>query len=641
MWLQWIPLKGSTLINLTLLIVLAPLVAGLVAGILGKRVGRVGAHTVTILGVFLAFMASSIICELLYIQNLSPINANIYTWGISGSFNFSIGFMIDRLSAAMMAIVSFISLVVHIYSVGYMKEDPGYQRFFSYISLFTFAMLMLVSANNFLQLYFGWEGVGLVSYLLIGFWFKRESANFGSLKAFIVNRVGDFGFLLGIAAILNYTGRLDFQNLFNMAPTLPSTAVTLICLLLFVGAMGKSAQMPLHIWLPESMEGPTPISALIHAATMVTAGIYMVARMSPVYEYSPTALSVVLIIGATGALFTGLVALVQNDIKRVVAYSTLSQLGYMVAALGASAFSVAIFHLITHAFFKALLFLAAGSVIIAMHHDQDMRHMGGLRKYMPVTYICFLIGGLALSAIPPFAGFFSKDLIIDAVHEANIWGAPYAYYCVLLGAFVTPLYTFRAFFMTFHGKERFNDETRRHIHESPWVVLLPLILLAIPSIFSGYYLISPLIFYHDFGSSIFVLPAHVIHFHMPAPISLPIELSVAGIVLAWILYNRLPTWPTKLAKYFSVLYNVLVYKYGFDWFNEHAIMPSVRFLANVFFKVGDEKIVDDTFVNGSGRLMTRLSLVARKLQSGYLYHYVLLMLAGLIILLYWIVLCPC
>ncbi|MDX2163889.1 MAG: NADH-quinone oxidoreductase subunit L [Gammaproteobacteria bacterium] len=639
MWLQWIPLKGN-FINLTLLIILAPLVAGLIAGVFGKRIGRSGAHSITILGVLLSFIASMLICYLLYEQNFAPVNANIYTWGISGSFSFSVGFMIDRLSAAMMGIVSFVSLVVHIYSIGYMKDDDGYQRFFSYISLFTFAMLMLVSANNFLQLFFGWEGVGLVSYLLIGFWFKKESANFGSLKAFIVNRVGDFGFLLGIAAVLNYTGSLDYQTLFNFAPTLPSSIVTLICLLLFVGAMGKSAQMPLHIWLPESMEGPTPISALIHAATMVTAGIYMVARMSPVFEYSSTALSVVLIIGATGALFTGFVALVQNDIKRVVAYSTLSQLGYMVAALGASAYSVAIFHLITHAFFKALLFLAAGSVIIALHHEQDMRRMGGLKKYMPITYICFLVGALALSAIPPFAGFFSKDLVIEAVNDTHLWGSTYAYYCVLLGAFITPLYIFRSFFMTFHGEERFSDEVKHHLHESSWVILLPLILLAIPSVLSGYYLIKPLIFNHDFASSIFVLPSHVIDFHMPVLNSLPLGLSFAGIILAWIFYNRFPLLPAKLSKHFSVIYKILVYKYGFDWFNEHIIMPSVRTLANIFFKVGDEKIVDDTFVNGSGRMMTKLSQAARKLQSGYLYHYVFLMLLGLIILLYWIMLCP-
>jgi len=639
MWLQWIPLKGN-FINLTLLIILAPLVAGLVTGMFGKRIGRRGAHSITIFGVLLSFIGSMLICYQLYQQNVSPINANIYTWGLSGSFSFSVGFMIDRLSAAMMGIVSFVSLIVHIYSVGYMKDDDGYQRFFSYISLFTFAMLMLVSANNFLQLYFGWEGVGLVSYLLIGFWFKKESANFGSLKAFLVNRVGDFGFLLGIAAVLNYTGSLDYQTLFNVAPALSSGIVTLICILLFVGAMGKSAQMPLHIWLPESMEGPTPISALIHAATMVTAGIYMVARMSPVFEYSSTALSVVLIVGATGALFTGFVALVQNDIKRVVAYSTLSQLGYMVAALGASAYSVAIFHLITHAFFKALLFLAAGSVIIALHHEQDMRRMGGLKKYMPVTYICFLVGALALSAIPPFAGFFSKDLIIEAVGDTHLWGSTYAYYCVTLGAFVTPLYIFRSFFMTFHGEARFSEDVKHHLHESPWVVLLPLILLAVPSVLSGYYLVKPLIFENDFTTSLFVLPSHALEFHMPSFTSLPLGLSFAGMILAWIFYSRFPSLPAKFSKYFSVIYKILIYKYGFDWFNEHVIMPSVRFTANLFFKVGDEKIVDDTFVNGSGRMMAKLSQAARKLQSGYLYHYVFLMLLGLIILLYWIMLCP-
>jgi NADH-quinone oxidoreductase subunit L len=408
-----------------------------------------------------------------------------------------------------------------------------------------------------------------------------------------------------------------------------------------MGAMVKSAQMPLHIWLPESMEGPTPISALIHAATMVTAGIYMVSRMSPVFEYSPTALTVVLIIGATGALFTGILALVQHDIKRVVAYSTLSQLGYMVAALGASAYSVAIFHLITHAFFKALLFLAAGSVIIALHHEQDMRHMGGLRKYMPITYICFLIGALALCAIPPFSGFFSKDLIIEAVGQTKLPGVDYAYFCVLIGAFITPLYTFRAFFLTFHGKERINPEVKEHLHESSWVVLFPLILLAIPSVIAGWYLISPLIFNHGLGSSIFVLPNHIIELSMPSVYSLPLLLSVAGIVSAWVFYILFPKVPSKLSESFSLVYKILIYKYGFDWLNEHIIMPSVRFLATTFFKVGDEKIVDDTFVNGSGRLLTRMSQAARKLQSGYLYHYAFIMLAGLLLLLYWILLCHC
>jgi len=637
---QWIPLKGNGLLNLTLLIILAPLVAGVIAGVFGKRIGRAGAHSITILGVLLSFVSAMLICQAIFIDNIQPANINLYTWGISGNFSFSVGFLVDRLSAAMMGIVTFISLVVHIYSIGYMKDDDGYQRFFSYISLFTFAMLMLVSANSFLQLYFGWEGVGLVSYLLIGFWFKKDSANFGSLKAFIVNRVGDFGFLLGIAALLNYTGSLDFATIFNLANTLPPHAVTLICLLLFLGAMGKSAQMPLHIWLPESMEGPTPISALIHAATMVTAGIYMIARMSPVFEYSPTALSVVLIIGATGALFTGILALVQYDIKRVIAYSTLSQLGYMVVALGASAYSVAIFHLITHAFFKALLFLAAGSVIIALHHQQDMRHMGGLRKYMPVTYICFLIGALALCAIPPFSGFFSKDLIIDAVSQAKVSGVIYAYYCVLIGAFITPLYTFRALFLTFHGKPRFNDEVREHLHESSWVVLFPLILLAIPSVIAGYYLITPLVFNHDFGSSIFVLFSHHLELSMPSLYSLPLLLSLAGIITAWIFYRLFPTLPSRFSTSLSYIYKILIYKYGFDWVNEKLLMPGVRLLANVFYKVGDEKIVDDTFVNGSGRMMTKFSQTARKLQSGYLYHYAFLMLIGLIVLLYWILLWP-
>jgi len=451
--------------TLMIVIVLAPLAGSLIAGLFGKKIGRANAHRVAILGVGIAFVLSLIVAKLLFLDHVPVFDGNIYNWASGGAlshFSFNIGFHVDQLTAVMLLVVTFVSLLVHIYTIGYMADDPGYQRFFSYIALFTFAMLMLVSANNFLQLFFGWEGVGLVSYLLIGFWFKRESALQGSLKAFLVNRVGDFGFLLGIAVIFAYTGSLDYDTVFGQASVLAKqhislipgaswSLVTVICLLLFVGAMGKSAQVPLHIWLPESMEGPTPISALIHAATMVTAGVFMIARMSPLYEFSPTALSVVLVIGATGALFTGLLALVMTDIKRVIAYSTLSQLGYMMVAMGVSAYSVGIFHLATHACFKAVLFLGAGSVIIALHHEQDMRKMGGLWRYMPITYITYLIGSLALCAIPPFAGFFSKDMIIDAAKVATIPGAHYAYYCVLLGAFVTALYTFRSLFMTFHG----------------------------------------------------------------------------------------------------------------------------------------------------------------------------------------------
>lgn len=637
-----------------LLIMLAPLVAGVIAGIFGKFLGKRGAHSITILGVAVSFVLSLLMCKVLFIDGQPNVNTNIYSWAVSGSFQFNIGFLIDRLSASMMVVVSFVSLMVHIYSIGYMKDDPGYQRFFSYISVFTFAMLMLVSANNFLQLYFGWEGVGLVSYLLIGFWFKKESANFGSLKAFIINRVGDFGFLLGIAAILTFANTVDINQLFSQAPLMaqqtitiiphhPWSIITVICILLFMGAMGKSAQVPLHIWLPESMEGPTPISALIHAATMVTAGIYMVARLSPLYQYSPTALSVVLIIGATGALFTGILALVQNDIKRVVAYSTLSQLGYMVAALGVSAYSVAIFHLFTHAFFKALLFLAAGSVIIAMHHEQDMRRMGGLRRYLPVTYITFLIGALSLSAIPPFAGFYSKDMIIDAIQHAQIFGSSYAYYCVLIGAFVTALYTFRAFFLTFHGEEKFSDETRAHLHESPWVVLLPLILLAIPSVIAGAYLIGPLVFQHALGSSVMDKPLEMnfagsIKMGLMAWDTLPFWFSCAGIFVAWLCYQKLSYVPRLLSEKCKLIYFILINKYGFDAFNEKIIMPTSVYLANVFFKVGDEKILDEGMVNGSGRVITRVSQLFRKMQSGYLYHYALVMMIGLLAFLYWMLL---
>ncbi len=406
--------------TLYLLVPLAPLAGAILAGLAGRAIGRAGAHSVTILGVLVSFLASCWIFADVLQGN--TFNGSVYTWLTSGGVRLEIGFLIDRLTALMMVVVTFVSLMVHIYTIGYMAEDPGYQRFFSYISLFTFSMLMLVMANNFLQLFFGWEAVGLVSYLLIGFWYTRPTAIHANLKAFLVNRVGDFGFILGIGLVLAYFGSLDYARVFGQAPSLASP-MTLICLCLFVGAMGKSAQFPLHVWLPDSMEGPTPISALIHAATMVTAGIFMVARMAPLYELSPTARSVVLVIGGITALSMGLVALTQYDIKRVVAYSTLSQLGYMTVALGASAYSAAIFHLMTHAFFKAVLFLGAGSVIIALHHEQDMRRMGGLKKYMPVTYWTVLLGAISSAGIPPFAGFFSKDAIIEAAHLSTTPGA--------------------------------------------------------------------------------------------------------------------------------------------------------------------------------------------------------------------------
>ncbi len=652
----------ATILNLTLIIIFLPLIAGLIAGVFGKTVGRDGAHWVTCTGVAISFLLSLVICKWIYIDQVPAFYGNFYTWSISGRFQFNLGFLIDHLSAVMMAVVTFVSLAVHVYSIGYMHDDPGYQRFFSYISFFTFAMLMLVTANNFLQLYFGWEGVGLISYLLIGFWFKRESANLGSLKAFIVNRVGDMGFLLALAGFICFCDSLDMHTIFSQAPQLaaqsfsifPGTScsvVTLLCILSFIGAMGKSAQMPLHVWLPESMEGPTPISALIHAATMVTAGIYLVSRMSPLFEYSNTALSFVLIVGATGALFTGILALVQNDIKRVVAYSTLSQLGYMIAALGASAYGAGIFHLITHAFFKALLFLAAGSVILACHHEQDMRKMGGLYKYLPVTYISFLIGALALCAIPPFSGFYSKDAIIDAVGMTTIFGGHYAYYCVLIGTFVTALYTFRAFFLTFHTTERFDEQTRSHLHESPWVVLIPLIVLAIPSVCAGFILAKPFLYQTPsiLDGSIFILPNHNViaalatHFtgHMQHLLdsfhTLTLWFAIAGIFSAWLFYQRMPNLPAKCAQRFKILYTILIDKYGFDRFNEKVIVKNTRTLADFSFNVADVKILDGIIVNGAGRLVTWFSSVVRRLQSGYLFHYALVMIVGLLGLLFWFI----
>lgn len=636
---------------LNVLLVLFPLFGALIAGLGGKRMSNQVAHTVTILGVAVAFAISLYFAYLLFVQHIGAQDHNLYIWDLTGRFRFNIGFLVDPLTGVMFLVVTFVSLLVHIYSIAYMAGDPGYKRFFSYMSAFTFAMLMLVSANNFLQLYFGWEAVGLVSYLLIGFWFKKESANAGSFKAFLVNRIGDFGFLLGIALLFNYFGRLDYLAVFHAAPALqhatlsifPGTqclVITLICFLLFIGAMGKSAQMPLHVWLPESMEGPTPISALIHAATMVTAGVYLVARLSPLYEYSTTVLNVILVLGASTALFMGLVAIVQNDIKRVIAYSTLSQLGYMMVALGASAYAAGIFHLVTHAFFKALLFLAAGSVILAMHHEQDMRKMGGLRKFMPITYSTFLIGALALTAVPPFAGYYSKDAIIEAVHLSHLSAAPYAYYCVLIGAFVTALYTFRAFFMVFHTNERFSKEQRKHIHESPGVVKIALIALAIPSLIAGYLLAGPFLKTHGFlSSTLFVLPEHKQLIPLePFAIKefivdhLALLFALVGIGIAWLCYSRFPALPDKLKKHFLWLYQFLVRKYGFDEFNQTVFADGGRRLAKLFFR-GDANLLDHYLVNGAGRRISWLSSVLRQLQSGYLYQYSWVMVAGIVIFL--------
>ncbi len=649
--------------NLSLAIVLLPLIGGLIAGLFGKRIGIRGAHWVTIIPVGLSFFLSVLLAKFVIIDGQS-YNGVIYTWAVSGSFHFDVGFLIDNLTALMMLIVTFVSFMVHIYSVGYMQGDKGYQRFFSYISVFTFAMLMLVTANNFLQLFFGWEGVGLVSYLLIGFWYNREAANFGSLKAFLVNRVGDFGFILAISGILNYFGTVDYAQVFAQVPALAKahtmisifpgaqwSVITVICILLFIGAMGKSAQMPLHVWLPESMEGPTPISALIHAATMVTAGVFMVARMSPIFAFSQTALSMVLVIGAAGALFTGLVAIVQTDIKRVVAYSTLSQLGYMIAALGASAYSAGIFHLMTHACFKALLFLSAGSVIIAMHHDQDMRNMGNLKKYMPITYVCFLIGALALAAIPPFSGFYSKDAIIEAIHAATVPGAKFAYVCVLLGSFVTALYIFRAFFYTFHTKERMDEKLRSELKESSWVVCLPLILLAIPSVIIGALLVKPMLFSQHtiLSKAVFMLPGQdvlkkiAIDFHgafamtLHSIKTLPFWFAVSGIFVAWLSYIALPQLPSILTKRFAWIYQILQDKYGFDDFNQLVFVRGCQRLAKACYLVGDKKILDHGLVNGSGRLVVWASAIGRKLQTGYLYHYAFAMIIGLLAILIWLV----
>ncbi|HTI95372.1 MAG TPA: NADH-quinone oxidoreductase subunit L [Rudaea sp.] len=660
--------------TILLIIAFAPLVGALIAGLLRNQIGRVGAHSVTIAGVALSCALSFYVLYQLVWGGATTFNQDIYTWFQVGDFSTHIGFLIDRLTALMMAVVTFVSLCVHIYTIGYMADDDGYQRFFSYIALFTFSMLMLVMANNFFQLFVGWELVGLVSYLLIGFWFKKPTAIFANLKAFLVNRVGDFGFILGIAGVLYFFHTLDYQTVFANAATLdgktlnilgatPWSAATVICLCLFVGAMGKSAQVPLHVWLPDSMEGPTPISALIHAATMVTAGIFMVARMSPLFVLSDTALSTVLVIGATTAFFTGLIGIVQNDIKRVVAYSTLSQLGYMTAALGASAFGVGIFHLMTHAFFKALLFLGAGSVIIAMHHEQDMRYMGGLRRYMPITYITMWIGTLALVGMPGFAGFFSKDAIIEAVHESTRWGSDYAYWCVLLGVFVTAFYSFRLLYLTFHGRERFVVEHGKHhghddhghhepghlAHapkESPWVVTVPLILLAIPSLVIGWMTVASILHGDYFGDSIRAAAEHGEAFAGPFATMLdgfaapPFWLAFAGFAAATYIYLLNPALADRAKKTLYPLWNLLDHKYWFDELYQVVFARGGMALGRGLWKGGDVGVIDNVLIDGTSAGVGRIAATVRWVQSGYLYTYAFAMILGLVVLLgglWWVV----
>ena len=670
---------SQTLSASTLLVVpLAPLAGAILAGVLGTSfggnwIGRRMSHSLTILGVLIAFIFSAITLNSVVVDG-ARFNETLYTWMTVGSLKMEIGFLVDGLTAMMMCVVTFVSLMVHLYTIGYMQEDEGYNRFFAYISLFTFSMLMLVMSNNLLQLFFGWEAVGLVSYLLIGFWFNKPTAIFANMKAFLVNRVGDFGFILGISLIVAYAGTLNYTEAFAKAGELsrlgfPGTdwmLITVICICLFIGAMGKSAQFPLHVWLPDSMEGPTPISALIHAATMVTAGIFMVARMSPLFELSETALNFVMVIGAITALFMGFLGIIQNDIKRVVAYSTLSQLGYMTVALGASAYSVAVFHLMTHAFFKALLFLAAGSVIMGVHHNQDIRWMGGLRKYMPITWITALLGSLALIGTPLFSGFYSKDEIIMAVHASTLPGAGFAYFAVLAGVFVTAFYSFRMYFLVFHGKERFDqnpdahhDEHHGHHdhhhkpHESPWVVTVPLILLAIPSVVIGFMTIGPMLFGDFFKDAIFV--NHEIHkamevlreeFHGPAQLALhgltaaPFWLALGGVALSYYMYMVNPALPAAIKARVMPIYTLLENKYYMDWFNENVLARAARMLGTGLWKGGDQAIIDGTLVNGSWKVVGWFSGVVRRVQSGYLYHYALAMILGVFVLMTYFVTWP-
>ncbi|UZG43127.1 NADH-quinone oxidoreductase subunit L [Caldimonas thermodepolymerans] len=655
--------------NMLVAVPVAPLVGAIVAGLFGKYVGRRGAHAITILGVFVAFVLSAMVLKAVAVDG-ARFNETVYEWMVVGDLKMEVGFMIDGLSAMMMCVVTFVSLMVHIYTIGYMEDDPGYQRFFSYISLFTFSMLMLVMSNNFLQLFFGWEAVGLVSYLLIGFWFKKPSAIFANLKAFLVNRVGDFGFILGIGLIVAYAGTLNYTETFAKAGelaalTFPGTdwmLVTVTCICLFIGAMGKSAQFPLHVWLPDSMEGPTPISALIHAATMVTAGIFMVARMSPLFELSDTALNFVLVIGAITALFMGFLGIIQNDIKRVVAYSTLSQLGYMTVALGVSAYSVAVFHLMTHAFFKALLFLAAGSVIIGMHHDQDIRNMGGLRKYMPLTWITSLIGSLALIGTPFFSGFYSKDSIIEAVHASQLPGAGFANFAVVVGVFVTAFYSFRMYFLVFHGEERFrhkpfppeddhahgHDDEHHEPHESPWVVTAPLLLLAVPSVVIGFLTIQPMLYGDFLKDAIFVDTARhpavaelAEHFHGAVAMALhgltlpPFWLALAGVVVAYVFYMVKPGIPAMLRQRLGFLVRIMENKYYMDWINENVIAAGARLIGRGLWKGGDAGLIDGIVINGSAKLVGWGASVVRLFQSGYIYHYALVMIIGIFVLMTW------
>ncbi len=666
-------LSVSTLLAVPLL----PLAGAVIAGVFGtafggNRIGRRLSHTLTISGVLLAFVLSAMTLKSVAMDG-ARFNETLYTWMVVGGLKMEVGFLVDSLTAMMMCVVTFVSLMVHIYTIGYMEEDEGYNRFFGYISLFTFAMLMLVMSNNMLQLFFGWEAVGLVSYLLIGFYYNKPSATFANMKAFLVNRVGDFGFILGIGLLAAYGGTLNYGEAFAKADdlaklTLPGTGwmlITVICICLFIGAMGKSAQFPLHVWLPDSMEGPTPISALIHAATMVTAGIFMVARMSPLFELSDAALSFIMVIGGITALFMGLLGIIQNDIKRVVAYSTLSQLGYMTVALGASAYSVAVFHLMTHAFFKALLFLAAGSVILGVHHNQDIRWMGGVRKYMPITWITSLLGTLALIGTPLFAGFYSKDSIIEAVRESHLAGAQFAYFAVLAGVFITAFYSFRLYFLVFHGKERYDQNPDAHHgdhhsahdphsgqhdqqkpHESPWVVTVPLILLAIPSVVIGFMTIQPMLFGDFFKGVISInLERHPAMeelaktFHGPAQMALhgfispPFWLALSGVVLAYYMYIVNPALPAAIKRRCQPVYLLLENKYYLDWFNENVLARGTRALGMGLWKIGDQKLIDGALVNGSWKLVGWVSNIVRRLQSGYIYHYAFGMIIGVFLLM--------
>lgn len=644
------------------LIIFLPLASAIVVGLFGNIIKKKWVNIISISFMFIATILSTFVFFGFLYGKMRPINTTLYVWGSSGVLNLSVGFLIDKLSTLMLMAVTFISFVVHVYSTGYMQKDAGYNRFFSYLSLFTFAMLMLVIANNFLQLFFGWEICGLLSYLLIGFWFKRTSAVNAGMKAFLINRVADIAFILGIGAIYVYFGSLEYKHVFANVHYMSSigreislflspsvSVISFICICLFIGAMGKSAQVPLHVWLPDSMEGPTPISALIHAATMVGAGVFLVARMSPLFEYSDAALNFILIIGSVTCLFMGLLSVIQNDIKRIIAYSTLSQLGYMMIAAGSSLYTLAIFHLFTHGFIKALLFLGAGSVIIGMYKEQDIRKMGNLKKYMPITFVTMLIASFSLVGFPSLSGFFSKDLIIQGLYHSNLAFAPIAHFVAVVGVFITALYTFRLIFIVFYNKEKMDDYKKENLKESPLVIWVSLIVLLIPSIFVGGFFYNnildgellngvKILSSHSAFATLNAYKVNVFEFILKGFVSIEFLLVLLGIITSWLCYVKYTDLPEKIIKKIKPVYFVLSKKYWVDYLYQKYIVSFVKEVGWFFWVYIDKWFINGICVHGVSTTVTKVSIVVRKMQTGYLYHYVLFMIISLFAFLAWLIL---